>query len=96
MYRIRNILRAGQDNLTQRQRDRLEDAFNANDAHVEVDIAWQCAQRVRAAYQTGGTAGRELAEDILASFHLCPIPWVAGSSPAGGTTAKASGLLTTG
>lgn len=77
LYRIRNILRAGQENLTDRQRDRLEAAFSANDAHVEVEVAWQCAQKVRAAYQAGGTAGRELAEGIVASFHSCPIPEIA-------------------
>ena len=34
LYRIRNILRAGEDRLTNRQRARLKDAFTARDEHV--------------------------------------------------------------
>jgi transposase len=43
LYRIRNILRAGQENLTDRQRARLESAFAAHEQHVEVEVAWRCA-----------------------------------------------------
>ncbi|WP_314821033.1 transposase [Arachnia propionica] len=39
LYRIRNILRAGQENLTDLQRARLEAAFGANETHVEVEVA---------------------------------------------------------
>lgn len=39
LYRIRNILRAGAENLTDRQRDRLEVAFAADERHVEVEVA---------------------------------------------------------
>ncbi len=41
------MLRAGQDNLTDRQLARLDKAIAAHD---EVHIAWQCAQRLRAIY----------------------------------------------
>jgi len=47
LYRIRNILRAGQEHLTDRQRARLQTAFAADDRHVEVEVAWQCAQQLR-------------------------------------------------
>lgn len=50
LYRIRNILRAGVEHLTDRQQARLAAAIAADDRHDEVHIAWQCAQRVRAVY----------------------------------------------
>ena len=77
-YRIRNILRAGQEHLTDRQRARLQAAFTAREAHVEVEVAWRCAQLVGSAYhQVSHAAGRAVAEKILASFSTCPIPEVA-------------------
>ena len=78
LYRIRNILRAGEENLTDRQRARLAAAFTADEAHVEVEVAWRCAQQVRSAYhQPTAVAGRAIAEKIIASFTSCPIPEVA-------------------
>ena len=78
LYRIRNILRAGAENLTDRQRARLETAFAADERHVEVEVAWQCAQQVRSAYhQDSHPAGRAVAEQVLDSFASCPIPEVA-------------------
>jgi transposase len=78
LYRIRNILRAGVENLTDRQRDRLTQAFAAHERHVEVEVAWRCAQQVRSAYHHDThAAGRTIAETILASFATCPIPEVA-------------------
>jgi transposase len=78
LYRIRNILRAGQENLTDRQRARLEKAFAADERHVEVEVAWRCAQQVRSCYhQDSHATGRQVAEKILASFSMCPIPEVA-------------------
>ncbi len=50
LYRIRNILRAGKENLTDRQRARLQTAFTARDEHVEVEVAWSCAQQLRSVY----------------------------------------------
>ena len=47
LYRIRNILRAGVEHLTDRQRARLEAAFGADERHVEIEVAWQCAQQLR-------------------------------------------------
>lgn len=50
LNRVRNILRAGVENLTERQQARLEVAWAADDRHVEVELAWRCAQKVRSAY----------------------------------------------
>jgi transposase len=78
LYRIRNILRAGQEHLTDRQRTRLETAFTADDRHVEVEVAWRCAQQLRSVYhQPSHPDGRRVAEKILASFPSCPIPEIA-------------------
>mgnify|MGYP001818360084 CR=1 FL=1 len=78
LYGIATILRAGAENLTDKQLDRLAAAIEADEAHEEVYVAWRCAQDLRAAYRAKDTAdGRQRAEKILASFHRCPIPEVA-------------------
>ena len=78
LYGIRNILRAGRENLTDRQQRRLTDAFAVREEHLEVDIAWQCAQQLRDAYQHPDLAqGRKIAEQVLDSFPSCPIPEIA-------------------
>lgn len=78
LYRIRNILRAGQENLTDRQQARLDAAWAVDERHLEVEVAWSCAQKVRSCYhQDTHAAGRQVAEKILASFTTCPIPEVA-------------------
>jgi transposase len=78
LYRIRNILRAGAENLTDRQHARLESAWAADERHVEVEVAWSCAQQVRSAYhQDSHAEGRAVAEKILASFGSGPVPEVA-------------------
>ncbi|MEI2826364.1 MAG: ISL3 family transposase [Dermatophilaceae bacterium] len=77
LYRIRNILRSGAENLTDRQRARLEQAWDADERHLEVQVAWLCAQQVRSVYhQDSHAAGRVIAEKILSSFVSCPIPEV--------------------
>ena len=78
LYRIRNILRAGQEHLTDRQQHRLTEAITADERHEEVWYAWQAAQQVRAVYhQSDPATGRALAEKILAGFPTCPIPEIA-------------------
>ena len=78
LYRIRNILRAGQEHLTDRQKTRLESAFTADERHVEVEVAWQCAQRLRSVYhQSSHADGKRVAEQLLASFPACPVPEIA-------------------
>lgn len=79
LYGIRMLLRAGRENLTTKQWDRFEKALAANpDAHLEVYIAWSCAQDLRAAYKHRDTAkGRKIAEKIIETFPSCPIPEIA-------------------
>ena len=57
---------------------RLDTAWAADERHVEVQVAWSCAQLVRSAYhQDSHAAGLAIDEKILASFTTCPIPEVA-------------------
>ncbi len=78
LYRIRNILRAGQEHLTPRQRARLDQVWAADDRHVAVEVAWTCAQLVRSAYhQDTHAKGRAIAEHLIDSLPSCPIPEVA-------------------
>ncbi|QNP55681.1 ISL3 family transposase [Tessaracoccus defluvii] len=78
LYRIRNLLRAGREHLTDRQKTRLEGAFAADERHVEVEVAWHCAQQLRSVYhQPCHADGRRIAEKVLAAFPACPIPEIA-------------------
>jgi len=78
LYGIRNLLRCAEERLTDRQHTRLEKAIDADERHVEVIVAWRCAQQLRQVYhQRDPAAGRRLAEQILASFPTCPIPEIA-------------------
>ncbi len=78
LYGIRNVLRCAEERLTDRQHARLATAIDADERHLEVLIAWRCAQQLRAVYhQPDPAAGRRLAEQVLASFPSCPIPEVA-------------------
>ncbi|MFT3798952.1 ISL3 family transposase [Microbacterium sp.] len=78
LFGIQTILRAGQENLTERQRARLDAAIAADEAHVEVHVAWQAAQELRSAYHAKDLAeGRRIAQKVVDSFHTCPIPEIA-------------------
>lgn len=78
LYGIQTILRAGAENLTDKQWARLTAAIEADPAHDEVFVAWQCAQQLRSAYhQKDLTEGRQIAEKVIESFHTCPIPEIA-------------------
>jgi transposase len=75
LYGIRNVLRCGEEKLTDKQKARLAKALDADERHVEVELAWRCAQQLRAAYKADSLAeGRRIAEKVLASFPSCPIP----------------------
>jgi transposase len=75
LYGIRNIVHCGQEKLTDRQQARLQKAFDVDERHVEVELAWRCAQQLRAAYQAENLReGKKIAEQVLASFPTCPIP----------------------
>ena len=78
LYGIRNILRCAAERLTDKQHARLAAAIAADERHDAVHIAWQCAQKVRAAYaHPDPSKGRELAERVVAGFPTCPIPEIA-------------------
>lgn len=78
LYGIRNLLRAGQEHPTDRQRAILERAWNGDGRHLTVEVAWHCAPRVRACYhQVSHRQGRALAVQVLDSLPSCPIPEVA-------------------
>jgi transposase len=78
LYGIRNTLRAGAENLTDRQWERLHAAFAADERHLAVWLAWSCAQQLRSAYQHEHTAeGRKIAEKVIDSFPSCPVPEIA-------------------
>lgn len=78
LYGVQTILRAGAENLTDKQLSRLQSAIEADPAHEAVYIAWRCAQDLRAAYRTADLSeGTRRAERVLATFHTCPIPEVA-------------------
>lgn len=75
---VQTILRAGAENLTDKQRARLVAAIEADEARDEVFVAWQCAQQLRSAYHAKDlTEGRRIAEKVVDSFHTCPIPEIA-------------------
>ena len=78
LYGIRNILRCAAERLTDKQHARLAAAIAADDRHDAVHVAWQCAQKVRAAYAHPDPAkGRQIAEQVVDGFPSCPIPEIA-------------------
>jgi transposase len=78
LYGIQTILRAGEENLTDKQSARLHAAVEADPAHDEVFVAWQCAQLLRSAYHQKNLAdGRRIAQRVVDTFHTCPIPEIA-------------------
>jgi transposase len=78
LYRIRNVLRCARERLTERQQARLSAAIEADERHLEVFVAWQCAQQLRQVYhQPDPNLGRQLATKIITSFPSCPIPEIA-------------------
>ena len=78
LYKIRGLLRHGQEHLSQRQRARLDAGLEAGDPTWEVTVAWQCYQQLRSAYAaTNAADGKKIAEQVIDSFPTCPIPEVA-------------------
>jgi transposase len=72
------LLRAGAEKPTDRQKRRLAAAIGANEAHLEVWLAWTCAQRLRAAYRhPNPVEGRRIAERVVESFPTCPATEIA-------------------
>jgi len=78
LYKIRGLLRHGRENLTDKQRVRLNAGLEAGDPGWEVTIAWSCYQQPRAAYAaTNSAEGKKIAEQVIDSFLSCPIAEVA-------------------
>jgi transposase len=78
LYKIRGLLRHGQEHLSQRQRARLDAGLEAGDPTWEVTVAWQCYQQLRSAYAaTNAADGKKIAEQVIDSFPTCPIPELA-------------------
>ena len=84
LYQIRLLLRASRHRLTPRQKERLREAFVADEAHISVEVAYRCAQQVRDVFHQDTPAhGRRLAAHLIESLPACPIPEIArlGADP---------------
>jgi transposase len=77
LYKIRGLLRHGVEHLTEKQQAKISHCLDAGDPRDEVNVAWQCYQRLRSIYHATPATGREIAQKVLNSFHTCPIPEVA-------------------
>ena len=78
LYKIRGLLRHGQEHLNPRQHARLDTGRQAGDPSWEVTVAWSAYQQLRSAYRAPLPAeGRRIAEQVITWFPSCPIPEVA-------------------
>jgi transposase len=77
LYQVRGILRHGVEHLTERQQAKITRCLEAGDPNGEVNLAWQCYQRLRSIYHASTATGRRIAEQVIATFPSCPIPEVA-------------------
>jgi transposase len=68
LYAARRTLHTGHDLLTEKQKDRLEALFVADD-HAEVEATWGIYQRVIAAYrEPDGTSGKQLMQTLIGAI----------------------------
>ena len=78
LYQIRLLLRASRDRLTKRQKERLREAFTADEAHISVEVAYLLTQQVREVFHQDTPAqGQRLAARLIESLPACPIPEIA-------------------
>ena len=78
LYQIRLLLRASRDRLTKRQKERLREAFVADEAHISVEVAYLLTQQVREVFHQATPAqGRRLAAHLIQRLPVCPIPEIA-------------------
>ena len=84
LYQIRNLLCASRDRLTKRQKERLREAFTADEAHISVEVAYLLTQQVRDVFHQDTPAhGQRLAAHLIQRLPACPIPEIArlGADP---------------
>ena len=84
LYQIRLLLRASRDRLTKRQKERLREAFTADEAHISVEVAYLLTQQVRDVFHQDTPAhGQRLAAHLIQRLPACPIPEIArlGADP---------------
>src|SRR5215207_8886929 len=91
LYRVRRLLRAGAEQLTDDTRARLDAALQAGDPDLEVTIAWHCYQRLRCHLPPPRPGGRARASRKTArpAAHL-PDP---GDRPSGPHPALVAGRV---
>jgi transposase len=78
LYKIRGLLRRGREHLTIRQARKLNTCLADGDPTFEVTVAWHAYQDLRSMYQADDpNQGRRIAEQVIDTFHTCPIPEVA-------------------
>ena len=78
LYQIRLLLRASRHRLTPRQKERLREAFVADEAHISVEVAYLLTQQVREVFHQDTPAqGRRLAAHLVERLPTCPIPEIA-------------------
>ena len=78
LYQIRLLLHASRDRLTKRQKERLREAFVADEAHISVEVAYLLTQQVREVFHQDTPAqGQRLAARLIESLPACPIPEIA-------------------
>ena len=78
LYQIRNLLRASRDRLTKRQKERLREAFVADEAHISVEVAYLLTQQVREVFHQATPAqGQRLAARLIERLPRCPVPEIA-------------------
>jgi len=78
LYKIRGLLRRGREHLSEKQIVKLNTCLVAGDPGWEVTMAWHAYQQLRSIDQAETpAAGKRIAEQVIGSFHQCPIPEVA-------------------
>ena len=64
--------------LTPCQKERLREAFTADEAHISVEVAYLLTQQVREVFHQDTPAqGQRLAAHLIESLPRCPIPEIA-------------------
>jgi transposase len=77
LYGIRRTLQIGAEHLSEKQSARLDAKLTVGDPDHEVTLTWQCYQKLRNIYHARPERGRELVNEVIASFPTCTIPEVA-------------------